>query len=309
MLKIGVQSSRWYDKNDPLESLKFIKECGFEAIDFNIDTEISIKKLAESGIYPTIFDKSIEELRDYYAPLKQALEATGVVISQMHAPFPTLFEGNDELNEYINLVLDKCFAVCEYLGCPAIVVHPLVSTASRSEQLNANIEYYKTLIPLIKKYKGVKICSENIFTRFNGRVVGGRFSVVDDTCILIDTLNSEAGGDYFGFCLDIGHAILTKSNINEYIKTLGHRLTVLHIHDNNGLEDQHLIPYSCISTGSGTVCDWEGFIDGLKSIGYDGALSFETFRSFKILPKSVMPSALRMIAAIGREWINQLTAE
>ena len=37
MLKTGVQSAGWYDRNKPLESFEYIKSCGFEAVDFNID--------------------------------------------------------------------------------------------------------------------------------------------------------------------------------------------------------------------------------------------------------------------------------
>ena len=59
MLKVGVQSAGWYNKNDPLGSFEYIKECGFESIDFNIDHYMSTGKLAKEGIYPTLFDQPI----------------------------------------------------------------------------------------------------------------------------------------------------------------------------------------------------------------------------------------------------------
>ena len=168
------------------------------------------------------------------------------------------------------------------------------------------MELYRSLIPLIKKYSGVKICLENIFSRRPNRIIEGRLSNAADACRMIDELNAEAGGDYFGFCLDVGHANLTNRNIKEYVKELGSRLNILHIHDNNGLEDLHMIPYSYLATGSSHVCDWEGFVEGLKEIGYKGVLAFETFRIFSAYPKAVHTEALRLISAIGHYWAETI---
>ena len=125
MLKVGVQSAGWYDKNEPMKSFEYIKSCGFEATDFNIDHYLNTGKLDKEGLMPTFFDKSTEEILEFFTPLKEASEATGVAIAQMHAPFPVWFKEKDEVNDYIRMALDKCFAVCEYIHCPAIVVHPV----------------------------------------------------------------------------------------------------------------------------------------------------------------------------------------
>ena len=305
MLKVGVQSGDWYDNDRPLESLEYIKECGFEAIDFNIDNYLDTQRLAKEGVHETFFDQPIEDILKFFEPLKEATEKTGIIISQMHAPFPIWFEGLDDVNEYITMALDKCFAVCEYVGCPAIVVHPSRNPDRRVEfELNAGI--YRKLIPIIKKYKGVKICTENIFTHQGIRIIEGRLSNPDDACALVDLLNEEAGGEYFGFCLDIGHANLTKNKIGEFVKSLGKRLTILHIHDNDGNEDIHMVPYSYLSADRKTVIDWDGFVKSLREIGYDGTLSFETFRICHVYPKAVHTSVLRLIADIGHYWKKEI---
>lgn len=305
MLKVGVQSAGWYDKNEPMKSFEYIKSCGFEATDFNIDHYLNTGKLDKEGLMPTFFDKSTEEILEFFTPLKEASEATGVAIAQMHAPFPVWFKEKEEVNDYIRMALDKCFAVCEYIHCPAVVVHP-VSRSTKEKEWDTNMELYRSLIPLIKKYSSVKICLENIFSRRPNRIIEGRLSNAADACRMIDELNAEAGGDYFGFCLDVGHANLTNRNIKEYVKELGSRLTILHIHDNNGLEDLHMIPYSYLATGSSHVCDWEGFVEGLKEIGYKGVLAFETFRIFSAYPKAVHTEALRLISAIGHYWAETI---
>lgn len=307
MLKVGVQSAGWYDRNEPLKSFEYIKSCGFESIDFNIDHYMNTGKLAKEGIYPTIFDQSIEEILAFFTPLKEASEATGVTIGQMHAPFPVWYKDMDEINDHIVMALDKCFAVCEYVGCPAIVVHP-VNRSTKEKEWDTNMAIYRRLIPIIKQYKGVKICLENIFNHRPNRIIEGRLANASDACRMIDLLNEEAGGDYFGFCLDVGHANLTNRDIKEYVKELGSRLTILHIHDNNGLADLHMIPYSYLATGASHVCDWQGFVEGLKEINYPGVLAFETFRIFSAYPKAVHTEALKLIAGIGHYWAELIDA-
>ena len=305
MLKVGLQSAGWYDKNEPMKSFEYIKSCGFEAADFNIDHYLNTGKLDKEGLMPTFFDKSTEEILEFFTPLKEASEATGVEIAQMHAPFPVWFKEKDEVNDYIRMALDKCFAVCEYIHCPAIVVHP-VSRSTKEKEWDTNMELYRSLIPLIKKYSGVKICLENIFSRRANRVIEGRLSNAADACRMIDALNQEAGGEYFGFCLDVGHANLTNRNIKEYVKELGSRLTILHIHDNDARDDLHMIPYSYLASPSAHVCDWDGFVEGLKEIGYKGVLAFETFRIFHAYPKAVHTEALKLISAIGHYWSDTI---
>ena len=305
MLRVGVQSAGWYSKDDPDGSFAYIKSCGFNAIDFNIDHYLPTSKLAkEDGPYTSFFDKDIEEILAFFTPLKEAAEKHDVAIAQMHAPFPIWFKDKDELNDYIFMALEKCLAVCRHVGCPAIVVHPTQRSTKEKEHA-CNLDNYRRLIPAAKKY-GVKICLENIFMRRPGRIQQGRCSNVEEACWYIDTLNKEAGGDYFGFCLDIGHANLTNRNLCEYIKELGDRLTILHIHDNNGLDDMHMIPYSYLATPTSHVCDWEGFVTGLKEIGYKGALAFETFRIFSAYPRAVWTEALKLIAAIGHYWAERI---
>jgi sugar phosphate isomerase/epimerase len=87
---------------------------------------------------------------------------------------------------------------------------------------------------------------------------------------------------------------------------MGHRLTILHIHDNNGHEDQHVLPYSCLSNADEHVCDWQGFVEGLKEIGYSGTLAFETFRVMSTFPDAVRTQLLSLIAGIGHYWAEQI---
>ena len=305
MLKIGISSAGWYRESDPQGSLAYIKSCGFAAVDFDMNTYINKEKMLSEGPYPTVFDHPTEEVCAHFAPLKQACEQTGVEIGQIHAPFPAYYDGREDLNDYLRNVLDKCFAVCEYLGCPAIVVHPIRGN-DHAHELELTLTHYRQLIPLVKKYKGVKICLENLFNRQENRIAGGRLSDVTDARNMLDQLNAEAGEHRFGFCLDVGHTNLTHTNVKSFILAMGDRITNLHIHDNNGVDDLHIVPYTCMITKNSHVCDWDGFVEGMREIGYQGILSFETDRIFNAFPESVHTEVLKLISAIGRDWANKI---
>ena len=308
MLKVGMQTgyNGWFDYDDPLPGLELIKKHGFDAIDYNIDTFVSTEHLRKESL-DSFFDKSEEELYEHFTPLKEALQKTGIVISQMHAPLPAFVYGEDDFNRYMVTVHEKCIAVCDFVGCPAIVVHPTY-TANREYRMENNLGFYRTLIPAAKKH-GVTVCAENLFTSFNGRHVDGACSHPDECVRLIDALNAEAGEKVFGFCFDMGHANLLGRNIYEFITTLGDRLTLLHIHDNDGANDLHMMPYTYTRNwGRFLVADWEGLIKGLADINFDGTLSFESYNIIRSFPRPLWPQVLALLSATGHYWIDRIEA-
>ena len=123
MLEICVQSGLWYQENDPEGSIRFIRECGFEAIDYNIDTFLPGAQI-KSGELTEFFSQTVEELLAYYGIMKEACERYEVKVAQMHAPFPLYIDQRQDINDYMIRVVDKVCAVAQYLGCPAVVVHP-----------------------------------------------------------------------------------------------------------------------------------------------------------------------------------------
>ena len=314
MLRVGVQSGPWFSIEDPEGTIRFIKECGFETIDFNIDTNLPGSKIG-SGELTAFFDQSEEELYEYYRPMKEALAKYDVTVAQMHAPFPLWVKEKpddpefdaERINDYLIMAAGKCFAVAAYLGCPAVVCHS-ITRSLKDQEIETNLAMYRRMIPAAKKY-GVKVCLENLFGSFKGRHIEGACSSVDEACWYLDTLNAEAGEEVFGFCLDVGHANLMGRNLYQYITKLGSRLTVLHIHDNDGKSDLHMMPYTYTHNwGKDLVCDWEGFLNGLHDIGFEGDLCFETFRVLGAFPRDLWPEALELISATGKYFVKRIRA-
>lgn len=90
----------------------------------------------------------------------------------------------------------------------------------------------------------------------------------EDVDALLNITNAVTS-DKLAICLDTGHLNLINGDQKEFISRCGTKLQALHIADNLGVNDDHILPYS-----AGTV-DWQGVMSALKAIGYDKLFNFE----------------------------------
>ena len=117
---------------------------------------------------------------------------------------------------------------------------------------------------------------------------------------MIDELNAYAGEELFGFCFDVGHANILGKNLYQAVLTMGKRLKILHIHDNDGVSDLHTMPYTFARSWFGSSTDWDSFLKGLREIGYEGVLNFEVFRCMQTFPRKLHPSVMKLYADMGK---------
>ena len=307
-LTVCVETAVWYEDEKPAEGIRYIKDCGFDGIDYNFgklyrDT-LNVEKLT------SFYDKSLEELYDYFAPLKKALEENKVEMSQSHGLFPVGFVGEPARTDYNIQVTEKHIALCAYLGCPAIVIHGTSAPQlTKAEERAFNLDMYRRLMPTAKKY-GVKVCLENLLNLYEWDPYEGNCSNADEAVWFLDTLNAEAGEEVFGFCFDVGHAVLTGANLYQYLTTMGKRVTVLHIQDNDGASDGHMLPFTQLERrGQRLRIDWEMFIRGLREIGYEGPINFEGARGIRVLPEQLRKDGLRYLSAVGRYFKARVEGE
>ena len=304
MLEISVQTDGFFDETQPEKSMLFIHDCGFDAVEYDILGHFPPHTILAEEKSP-FFDQSIEELREYYKPIKEAACRYKVDIVQMHAPFP-LCVGTQEYNAYLMRVMEKIFAVADFLGCPKLVIHP--ENHPSAVEREKNMQMFREMIPMAKTY-GITICLENIFSYSDGHAIEGACSSAEEACWYIDKLNEEAGEDIFGCCFDIGHANIVGRKIGEHVKTLGKRLVALHIHETVGNTDSHMIPYTqpyFYNNQRSSWTDWEGFLEGLRAIQYEGPISFETYNGILFLPEEVRYEGYKLVSAIGRYFRDRI---
>lgn len=305
-LLVGVESGFWYNPENPDESMRFIKECGFEAVDFSFNA--LYRQSFDTEKLTSFYDQSIEELFEYFRPLKEAAEKHGIRFPQTHGIYPVFWDDDEAVTNYNIGITNKLIALCEFLGCEALVVHPATQPELHKEaELENNLNVYRQWIPAAKKH-GVKVCLENLFFYYDMDIYEGTCSNVKEACWYIDTLNAEAGEDVFGFCLDVGHAVVTGANLYQYIMELGKRLTVLHIQDNDGNCDSHMMPYTQMDKrGKRLRIDWEKFTRGLREIGYEGPLCFESAHGVQVMPEEVHIEGFRLMSAIGKYFRKRIS--
>lgn len=273
-MKISIQTGDIVDRLGFEAGYPAIKAAGFEAVDWNIDHAWKFSQIRQ-GDYAnkTILSKSLDEVIKYYEYELNIIKETGLKITQAHAPFPAYADDCPDFLDFAIEAYKREIEFCDYAGCERLVIHGIsypLSDKQGRERIDAlNKKLYTSLIPTLLK-TNVTVCLENLFTSNSGVCYQGHCSYPEDAKHEIDELNAAAGKEVFGFCLDTGHANLLHHDLRTFILTLGKRIKCLHIHDNNGQNDQHMGPLT------GTIA-WNNFCEAMNEIGYDGDLSFETF--------------------------------
>jgi len=297
---ISVQTGSILDPFGIEEGFQMIADAGFDGVDINLDHCLPSRQIRE-GVCAGFFDQSDEAILAAIRPYREAAQKRGIRILQAHAPFPT-YTTDRAMNDYVSHALKKTIMMCNFLGCKYLVVHPGFLPADArmtpDEEWALNIEMYSNLIPALKEY-GVICCLENMFSGLRGKLMQAICSVPEEANHYIDLLNEIAGEELFGFCLDTGHAMLLGQDLYTVIHQLGSRIRILHVHDNNGLSDEHLFPYMGIT-------DWDRFCRGLKEINYKNHLSFETFRGLDTFDAALTPELLKLLHATGELFVSRI---
>ncbi len=232
-----------------------MKEHGYDTTDYNmwvnIDNEIYEYDDAE-------FEKKVKELRD-------EISGAGIEIFQIHGPwrYPPMDADEDVRRDNFQKSV-RAIGAAKLLRTGYMVVHPLMPYGIKEDldkeyTFNLNVEYFSRLAK-VGEEAGVVICLEN--------VPYANISVATPAQILsvVKAVNSP----YFKVCLDTGHYSAIGGSPAEAVRMLGKEyLAVLHVHDNNGRQDEHKMPYS-------GATDWEAFSEALCEIGYEGSVSLET---------------------------------
>lgn len=159
----------------------------------------------------------------------------------------TIWEQGSEGDQYIETLksnLDNCVA----LGIPILITH-IKPNLDSSPCFELGIERLKKLVAYAAE-KNVKIAFENI----------------NNEEYLIKTLDVFKE-PHVGFCLDVGHESCNTPGV-EFLPQIGDRLFCTHIHDNDLVHDDHMIPFD------GNI-DFERLCRQLKECGYNGCLTVE----------------------------------
>ena len=207
------------------------------------------------------------------------------VCQDLRSGFPGKHQnsGNAGIQAAFDIRIDPVAHHGGFLSAVASVLHCQlgIDGLNFEEIFDRNVQAIRILADHVKD-DGITICLENL-TNGSGPLSDGnyKYSVhyrVEELLWYIEQL----GDEHLGICLDTGHLNLTKAcSQGAFIRKAGKHLKALHIADNQGATDQHLMPF-----GVGKV-DFEDVFSALKEIGYDGYINYEfchmPFQNGKVL--------------------------
>ena len=256
------------------ERYKRLKPFGFDYADLSIEGDLNGKTEAEY---------EAEILRQ-----KTLADEAGVTIWQVHGPW--IYPPHDETEERRaerKKVMERSLRLTEKIGCKYWVIHPVMPFGPDAEPdyeefWRINLEFFRSLLLIAKGY-GITICFENMPMHHL------KISPPDETLRFIREINDEN----FKFCLDTGHCSALGLSPADAVRMAGKDLKVLHVHDNGGELDEHLVPQM-------GVIDWQDFKKALIETGFEGVYSLECgWRKF--LPNASNETRLKALCAVLEE--------
>jgi len=265
--KIGLSTGALQDVHGTVDMLPFIKACGFDAVDISL----------EQGDVMKVYQGSDDEFESFFDRIRRKADEVGLVISQTHGRCAT-FSMDPEFAKQRREWIEKDYRATQILGCKYCVQHEInvfrvFNSAGRvlstEEMQDLNYRVYSDFLQLAKQYDVVS-CMET----FGGRLetdYGRHLDTFGNPQELIKAYD-RLKCDNLGLCFDCGH---TNCGVNEgfpevadVIHLLGDKINLLHLHDNNGLADEHRPPKV------GTI-DWPALFEALEDIHYTGVFNYE----------------------------------
>lgn len=235
---------------------------------YELKIEDAVERFIRNGIYASelsdehgfeLLNRS-DDVVSTGKSLKNFIDERNFEISQGHLWLKVKICSGDIENIY------NWIDMYEAIGIKNMVLHcdNLVDTSfSKQEKIDKNIEKL-TLIADYIRDKDITICLENL------RLLSPEQKYIidqnaDDLLYIID----RVGSPRFGICLDTGHLNLTEKDHYKFILKAGKKLKALHIADNEGFIDQHMMPFT-----KGNV-DFQEVVRGLREVDYKGLFNLE----------------------------------
>ena len=253
------------------ESLKLIKEAGFDCYDLSM---MRVDDFFASDNY-------LENAKK----LKEYTDKLGLRCRQTHSVFPLRHKTLDSEEAQKRVLYTKrILEISKILGAENCVIHPI---NDYNEQQNYDL--YQEFLPIARKLD-INIATENMWNWVDGHASLAACSNHNNYKALLDLVNDN----HFVACVDIGHAEMygLETSAPMMIETLGDYVKCLHLHDNELHYDRHnLVLLEKI--------DYDLVLDSLARINYQGDITFECDGFFYRMPSKLHPACLKMMFNIG----------
>lgn len=281
-MKLAMEThplTRFYEE---AEGYELVKQAGFDGVDLS-------------------FYWGAVKLDDHYQAAaretRRLLDEIGLSCVQAHAPFTNKTTNSGfaygmkmDVSEPDFLELVRSMEYAAIAGARQIIVHGILvpEGARTAASLDYNYHFYRALAPYAKEF-GIKIAIENqIMTAFT------------NPFMLSEMLRRLDDPDTFCACIDVGHAQLCRVQPQNFIRDMTPgSVQALHIQDNFGSADDHLLP------GHG-ILKWDEIMTSLADVDYQGDFTLELTGYWKAFGAKELPIAMALACAVGRKLMSKM---
>jgi sugar phosphate isomerase/epimerase len=231
---------------------KNIETCIYTWFGFRYSFEDIIRLIKEAG-FQSVMTWWGDEFKETDGPKEmkpEIIRNANLKLENVHLPFEginTIWEDNLNGQEMYNLY-SSCIDECKIFEIPTAVLH-ITSGNNPPPFGEIGLNRFKRLIEKAEKH-GLNIAIENL------RKIE-----------YLDYIFNNIESSRLKFCYDSGHENCYMPEI-DLLGKYGNKLIALHLHDNDGTADQHLLPFN------GTV-NWKNIMEKLKKLEYKGSLALE----------------------------------
>ena len=100
-------------------------------------------------------------------------------------------------------------------------------------------------------------------------------------------------------CWDFEHGSIMGLNQRHVVERLGKRLKAVHISDQTGINNIHILPYQ-------GVTDWDEVLKALADFGYEGEFNFEIQWYLRRVPEELLLPSIRYSGELGNWMVKQI---
>lgn len=285
-LSVGEVQTRYGDER----TLEMARRAGFDAVDMDV-------MCYGRGQLPDVYHMPEDQFEEYFTRIRRRAEQLGLAIAHTHNIMSAYRPNDAAYNKELLMRCKKGIQASRLLGCRYTVTH------------------------CINSYRWGDETPPEVMHRENQRMFADFLDVIEqnNVCAALESFGRSTDDhcDCFGdarrmlqeyeslptrhkaFCLDSGHthtvASMGQPTVPEFIRLFGSRIRLVHLHDNDGLLDQHLIP------GQGTI-NWPEVFDALEEIGYQGYFNYEII--LRWFGQSI-PQAIEFLGSYLRDFTDR----
>ncbi len=196
------------------------------------------------------------------AEAARAIEAAGLRVWSIHAPFggEVDLSDPDELSRRAAVgAVRRAAEIGRAMGASLVVAHAGLSAQDPGEGELRRRQSLRSINCLLKRTAQLDLRLAIEYLPAN------KPRLCNDSAEILEVFRLCDGDP--AVCLDTNHANL-REPLAQAVRALGEHIATLHISDNDGIEERHLLP------GQGVI-DWPEFVALLDEIGYAGPLMIE----------------------------------